>query len=328
MRRLGSVQQKIPCVFLTEVKEEASRKRDGQNFQVVATDTVNPLAVESDIHRALATEKLDGTCCYVTLYRGEPYLWARLDRKPTKQANKKFKKYQYFQKTCIGFTWNVEEDFRTVPESWIPARRVQYESGHPVPDVHGHIPGWVPVDSCNQQYCWHASVVDYDARAALVLRPNGEDEALLEIASVPLTELMEQALELIGTNVNGNPYGLGSKKNPLHVLVPHGILRIRNAPAVEYHQLRSWFQENDEGRVEGIVWHCNDGVLVKIHRHHLGLKWPDGDAFLNSRPVVVHVDQFPSDPDASADSWKNLFAALAGLTGCRFSSIRDVQLEA
>lgn len=30
MRRLGSVQQKIPCVFLTEVKGEQSRKRDGQ----------------------------------------------------------------------------------------------------------------------------------------------------------------------------------------------------------------------------------------------------------------------------------------------------------
>lgn len=30
MRRLGSVQQKIACVFQTEVKEEQSRKRDGQ----------------------------------------------------------------------------------------------------------------------------------------------------------------------------------------------------------------------------------------------------------------------------------------------------------
>lgn len=30
MRRLGSVQQKIQCVFVTEVKEETSRKRDGQ----------------------------------------------------------------------------------------------------------------------------------------------------------------------------------------------------------------------------------------------------------------------------------------------------------
>lgn len=30
MRRLGSVQQKIPCVFLTEVRNEPSRKRDCQ----------------------------------------------------------------------------------------------------------------------------------------------------------------------------------------------------------------------------------------------------------------------------------------------------------
>lgn len=33
---------------------------------------------------------------------GEVYLWARLDRKPTKQADKRFKKYQYSQKTCKG----------------------------------------------------------------------------------------------------------------------------------------------------------------------------------------------------------------------------------
>lgn len=39
-------------------------------------------------------------------FEGEPYLWARLDRKPTKQADKKFKKYQFSQKTCKGiFPW-------------------------------------------------------------------------------------------------------------------------------------------------------------------------------------------------------------------------------
>ncbi|XP_047658201.1 uncharacterized protein C12orf29 homolog isoform X2 [Tachysurus fulvidraco] len=289
MRRRGSVQQKIPCVFLTEVKEEASRKRDGQHFQVVATETLNPAAVESDVYHALATEKLDGTCCYVTLYRGEAYLWARLDRKPTKQADKRFKKHQHAQKTCKG---------------------------------------WIPVDRSNKQYCWHASVVDYDARQALVLRPSDEDEAVLEMVSVPLSELMEQTLELIGTNVNGNPYGLGSKKNPLHVLVPHGILRVRNAPAVEFHQLHSWFRDSDEGRVEGIVWHCNDGALVKIHRYHLGLKWPEGDTSLSSRPVVVRVSQLPFHLDVSPDNRKNLFFALSCLAGRRFSSVRDVQLGA
>lgn len=42
-----------------------------QQFQVVATEIVNPVAVEANIDCALATEKLDGTCCYVTLYKGE-----------------------------------------------------------------------------------------------------------------------------------------------------------------------------------------------------------------------------------------------------------------
>lgn len=324
MRRLGSVQQKIPCVFLTEVRDEPSRKRDCQQFQVVATEHVNPAALEADIHCATATEKIDGTCCYVTKYRGETYLWARLDRKPTKQADKKFKKYQYSQKTCKGFVWNVDEDFREVPESWIPAHGVRHENGHPVPDEHGHIPGWVPVDHSNKQYCWHASAVNYPAGVALVLRVQGKEEGLLEIVSVPLADLMEQTLELIGTNVNGNPYGLGSKKHPIHVLVPHGILQIRNPPPVEFQQLNSWFQECQEGRVEGIVWHCNDGTLIKIHRHHLGLKWPLSDTFLNTRPVVIHVDQTEPESDVSE---KDLFTFFSSINGRQFSCIRDIQFE-
>lgn len=67
--------------------------------------------------------------------------------------------------------------------------------------------GWVPVEKENRQYCWHSSVVDYSAGAALVLRPCCDSEDMLEITSVPLAELQEQTLELIGTCVNGNPYG-------------------------------------------------------------------------------------------------------------------------
>ncbi|XP_069019235.1 RNA ligase 1 isoform X2 [Embiotoca jacksoni] len=312
MRRLGSVQQKMACVFVTDVKEEASRKRESQ-FQVVATDNVNPVAREADVDGALATEKLDGTCCYVTVHQGQPVLWARLDRKPNKQAEKRFRKYQQAHRSCKGFSWNVEEDFKTVPETWIPAHRVQHHRGLPVPDEHGHIPGslfcfiwirsnakntlemyfhhmmsfsvrnrgrsglnrfcpgdragWVPVEADNKQYCWHSSVVDYEVGSALVLRPGSsdddDDDDVLEVAVVPLADLQEQTLELIGTNVNGNPYGLGSKKQPVHCLVSHGSVRIRTPPPVDLQQLCSWFQESPAGRVEGIVWHCNDGTLVK-----------------------------------------------------------------
>lgn len=160
------------------------------------------MALESDIHHALATEKLDGTCCYVTPYRGGAHLhvfcfsvhtqyltlllWFALQEKctfglvwignpPSRRTRgsrnintlrRPVKVFIFFRITrfvecygsamkdvrfvCFfstGFTWNVEDDFRTVPESWIPARRVQYESGHPVPDEQGHIPGKRPLCS-------------------------------------------------------------------------------------------------------------------------------------------------------------------------------------
>lgn len=44
---------------------------------------------------------------YLIFFEGEPYLWARLDRKPTKQADKRFKKYQYSQKTCKGILFHM-----------------------------------------------------------------------------------------------------------------------------------------------------------------------------------------------------------------------------
>ncbi|XP_054475839.1 uncharacterized protein C12orf29 homolog isoform X2 [Anoplopoma fimbria] len=247
----------------------------------------------------------------------QPHLWARLDRKPNKQAEKRFKKYRHSNQSCKGFTWNVGEDFKTVPETWIPAHRVKHHNGHPVPDENGHIPGWVPVEKDNKQYCWHASVVDSEARAALVLRPCAEDEDMLEVASVQLADLLEQTLELIGTNVNGNPYGLGSKKQPVHCLVSHGSVRIKSPPPVDFQQLCSWFQESPEGRVEGIVWHCNDGTLIKVHRHHLGLRWPDGETSLADRTVVIHVDEYKDS--------KGLFSFFSSLNGHCFSRLLDVK---
>ncbi|KAM9753919.1 RNA ligase 1 isoform 2-T2 [Menidia menidia] len=256
---------------------------------------------------------------------GQPHLWARLDRKPNKQAEKRFKKHLHCHKSCKDFTWDVAEDFKVVPETWIPAHGVQHHNGQPIPDKNGHIPGWVPVENNNKQYCWHSSVVDYVTEAALVLRPNADDEDLLEIAAVPLADLLEQTLELIGTNVNGNPYGLGSKKQPVHCLVPHGSIPIRNPPPVAFQHLYSWFQESPEGRVEGIVWHCMDGTLIKVHRHHLGLRWPDGDTCLANRPVVIRID-------GTVDSYSNseqqsLFMSFFTLNGHCFNQLQDIQFE-
>ncbi|PIO39912.1 hypothetical protein AB205_0172270 [Aquarana catesbeiana] len=141
-------------------------------FKVVATETFHPLALNADIHNALPTEKVDGTCCYV--------------------ANHK------------DFIWNVDEDLRPVPDFWIPAKGVKKVDGKPCPDENGHIPGtsgsnlsWVPVENGNKQYCWHSSAVNYTLSVALVLKPRLEDPESLEICLVHLTELLEQTLELL-----------------------------------------------------------------------------------------------------------------------------------
>ncbi|XP_074868265.1 RNA ligase 1 [Carettochelys insculpta] len=324
MSRLGSVQRKVPCLFVTQVKEEPSAKRERQPFKVLATETINRKALDADIYNAIPTEKVDGTCCYVTTYKGQPYLWARLDRKPNKQAEKRFKRFLYSMEDSKEFIWNVEEDFRPVPECWIPAKEIQQASGIPLPDEHGHIPGWVPVDKNSRQYCWHSSVVNYEAEIALTLKCNADDPGLLEISFVPLSDLLEQTLELIGTNINGNPYGLGSKKHPIHLLVPHGAFEIKNPPILKHSDILSWFEGCREGKIEGIVWHCNDGNLIKLHRHHLGMCWPIGETYLNSQPVVIAVNGTKYECEFEP---KSVFNHFSKLDGQRFSRLKDIKFD-
>jgi len=126
---------------VTEVKEEPSTKREHQPFKVLATETLSHKALDADIYTALPTEKVDGTCCYITTYKGQPYLWARLDRKPNKLAEKRFKNYLQSKQNSQEFFWNVEEDFKPVPECWIPAKEIEQLNGNPMPDENGHIPG-------------------------------------------------------------------------------------------------------------------------------------------------------------------------------------------
>ncbi|XP_063165030.1 RNA ligase 1 [Candoia aspera] len=319
MSRLGSVQQKVPCLFVTQVKEEPSAKRERQPFKVLATNSINQKALAADIYSAIPTEKVDGTCCYITTYKGHPYLWARLDRKPNKQAEKRFKQFMYSTENSKGFTWNVEEDFRSVPECWIPAKEIEYYNGKPFPDENGHIPGWVPVEKNSKLYCWHSSAVDYEYELALILKHHAEEPDLLEISPVPLTEFTEQTLELIGTNINANPYGLGNKKRPIHLLVPHGTFQIKNAPSINHNDILTWLNGCKEGKIEGIVWHCADGNLIKLHRHHLGLSWPIADPYLASQPVTVTFSRAKYNFES-----KTLFHYFSKLEGQKFNSLRDI----
>ena len=71
---------------------------------------------------------------------------------------------------------------------------------------------------------------------------------------------------------------MGAKKQPLHALVSHGSVRVGGpAPPLDLQGLTAWFQESSEGRVEGVVWHCDDGTLVKVSTHPTLLPFTDAD---------------------------------------------------
>lgn len=336
-QRANSVQQKISCLFETMVVTEKSSKRDHQPFKVVASDRLKEAALASDVHGALASEKIDGTCVYVGPYHGRPWLWARHDRKPNKSAEKKFKKHQASVKQwelsgkpdghCPGdFAWDPAQDFKPVPSDWIPAKGVEVADGVPQPDAQGHIPGWVPVSMKSRQHCWHLAPVMLEPGLALVLRPEpGAEKMTYEVGICYLADLSECTLELIGTNINGNPYHLGSKTAPLHLLTPHGAIRFQTPPPLDYEGMRAWFTDDECGQVEGVVWHCSDGCSFKVHRHHLELKWPLDDLRLTSRPVKVNVD-LDLHPDVDFEE-TSLFVQLSQLNGKVFSSLSDITLS-
>ena len=56
--------------------------------------------------------------------------------------------------------------------------------------------------------------------------------------------------------------GIGCKKNPFHVLIPHGEIPLTNSLTLEHFthkELFDWFG-SEYGQSEGIIWHSNDGL--------------------------------------------------------------------
>ena len=67
--------------------------------------------------------------------------------------------------------------------------------------------GWVPVDPSLRTHLWHLSVVNLSTGHGLIVKYN-QDMKSLSITINPLKDLVGNTFELIGTNVNGNPYGM------------------------------------------------------------------------------------------------------------------------
>lgn len=107
--------------------------------------------------------------------------------------------------------------------------------------VTGHWPGWLPIGDGPEDR-WHREAFLSFGRYA----ENG-------------------TYELIGPKVQGNPYSLER-----HALVEHGVEIMLNVPRT-FAELREYLRQHV---IEGIVWHRDNGDMVKIKRRDFGFEWP------------------------------------------------------
>ena len=117
---------------------------------------------------------------------------------------------------------------KTPPNGFIPAQE---------PDpITNHWPGWLLVCEIPEDK-WH--------------------RAALENASDTKQELKDGTYELLGPKIQGN-----SEKMLVHVLEPHGVTILEDAPRT-FDSLKKYLQHKE---IEGIVWHHEDGRMAKIKK--------------------------------------------------------------
>ena len=77
--------------------------------------------------------------------------------------------------------------------------------------------------------------------------------------------LSDGTYELLGPKIQGNVEGY-----EVHVLMRHGLIGFFDEPPRTFAELKAWFESH--AYVEGIVWHNQDGRMVKIKLKDFGIK--------------------------------------------------------
>jgi hypothetical protein len=141
--------------------------------------------------------------------------------------------------TCVriqnGEMWKRYEvkKGKTPPEGFVPAN-------DPDP-MTGKTQGWVPVGDGPEDR-WHR-------------------EALANVDS-DVHDYQDGTYELVGPKVQGNP-----ERFDRHLLLAHGQ-EMLDAPR-SFDELRAYLEQED---IEGIVWHRENGDMVKIKGKDFGFK--------------------------------------------------------
>lgn len=122
----------------------------------------------------------------------------------------------------------------------------------------GHWPGWIPVSPDDPADKWHLEAIK---------------DVIIEISSIPIT------YELVGPKIQGNPYKLAK-----HVLFVHGAMII-DTPRT-FNTLKEYLLSkfDSEPYFEGIVWHRDNGDMVKLRVKDFAVKKIN----INKNSIAIH----------------------------------------
>lgn len=118
--------------------------------------------------------------------------------------------------------------------------------------VTGHWPGWLPVSKDDPADKWH--IVAFDA------------------LKVPGYDLKDGTYELIGPPINGNRESVHGVvlENHKRYFISELFIDPKKSVLENFNYLKKYLTEN---KMEGIVWHHDDGRMVKLKRRDFGVDW-------------------------------------------------------
>jgi hypothetical protein len=251
---------KVSTIYKCERSEEPATK-PGRETKFLATSEfyIGFKECLDSGKKFKVTGKVDGTCCLVK----DGVFHKRRDIK----INGKGKRKKPMK----------------VPEAWFETSPA---------DKYGHRIGFMPIEKEDK---WFRDVLD-DPNHPTSIRTLISVDGKLSINMVPLKELDNQTVELVGPKIQGNLHSL-----PVHCVIPHGMFELTDYPEdFNLDGLKSWFESDDMASLfEGIVVHFEDGSLFKIHRHHLDMVW--------SRPVTLMSDN--TEPKVEAEMGTEVMVA-------------------
>jgi hypothetical protein len=253
----GTVTDKVsPILVCKHIVNTTTKKHDRNGPEYVATNQINPdlLALLENGKKYKPTGKVDGTGCIV------------LNGKILKKRDLK-----------------TEVSRANPPPGWI-------QTGQD--NVSGHLIGFMPLDAGDK---WHLECYvkksdgSINTDRIMTLTSNDDCTGLI-YKEIDTSSLNGCSIEVVGPNWNKNPHGI-----KIHCVMRHGEIILDNFPDLTKYinpnidikmqtdqtvslnllqDIKDWFHTNDQGSfLEGVVLHFDNGLMYKLHRHHLSMKW-------------------------------------------------------